>query len=330
MIFVGKAPYRISLLGGGSDLNWFVKSKGYGLCLGYPLNKFSYSILNKLPKDSSKGIIDYSAREIYTSVEDIVHPIIRETLKEMSLNSFIELKSIGFASGGSGLGGSSSFLLSLLSAISCAFDLNLSNDEIIRKSCQIEINNLNKPIGKQDQFLCAKKGINSYTFKSDDSVIKNKISDSKNSMITRLIKNFYLVPTDKVRHSNKVLRAIQSDVSSSEKILEIRNIAEHFINCEDLRDYIIEEKFHSSVKESWEIKKTLSDVMNNDLIDQFNSINSLIPNNWIRLIGAGSGGYFLISSKLSYEEMLDVSHNKSIKGIFKAEISDDGLTSIKI
>ena len=88
MIFIGKVPYRISLLGGASDLNWFVKEKQYGLCLGYPLKKFSYTIINKLPCDSQKGILDYSVREIYSSIDDIVHPIIREVLKELHLNSF--------------------------------------------------------------------------------------------------------------------------------------------------------------------------------------------------------------------------------------------------
>ena len=45
MIFVGKSPYRVSLLGGGSDLDWFVKKENFGVCLGYSLDKYSYSIL---------------------------------------------------------------------------------------------------------------------------------------------------------------------------------------------------------------------------------------------------------------------------------------------
>ncbi len=330
MIFVGKSPYRISLLGGGSDLNWFVKKKQYGLCFGYSLNKFSYTILNKLPKDSSKGILDYSAREIYSSVDDIVHPIIRETFKEMKLNSFVELKSIGFASGGSGLGGSSSFLLSLIAALSKAFELNLSKIEIVEKSCKIEISNLKNPIGKQDQFLCAFSGINSFKFKSDDTFLENKISDQKKNVIKKLINNFYLIPTNKVRNSTNVLNSIQRDQSALEKILEIRNIAENFIELKDERDYVIEERFNSSVRESWIIKKTLSNVLNDDLEDQLNVIESLIPNNWIRLIGAGSGGYFLISSKVPKNQILSCLSNIAIKGIFKPEMSEIGLSCTQL
>ena len=107
MIFVGKAPYRISLLGGGSDLDWFVKDNSYGTCFGYSLEKFSYSVINVLPSEASKGILEYSTREDYYSINEIVHPIVREVLADLKIPRFIELKTFGFASGGSGLGGSS-------------------------------------------------------------------------------------------------------------------------------------------------------------------------------------------------------------------------------
>ena len=69
--FVGKAPYRISLLGGGSDLVWFVKDNNYGTCFGYSLEKFSYSVLNILPSAASKGILEYSTRENYSSLGEL-------------------------------------------------------------------------------------------------------------------------------------------------------------------------------------------------------------------------------------------------------------------
>ena len=72
MIFIGKAPYRISLLGGGSDLDWFVNEEQYGLALGYSLNMYSYSVLNQLPRNSKfvsklwgiiKFIVDADTRD---------------------------------------------------------------------------------------------------------------------------------------------------------------------------------------------------------------------------------------------------------------------------
>ena len=327
MIFVGKSPYRVSLLGGGSDLNWFVKEYGYGLSLGFSLDKYSYSVLNLLPSDSNYGILDYSVKEVYSSINDIAHPIIRETLKLFKINKFIEIKSFGFAGRGSGLGGSSSFLLSLLASIKEGFKMNLTYQEIIDKSCEIEIEILKKPIGKQDQYLCSEPGINSFTFQDNNNVYKNNISSEKIETLKRLVNNFYLIPTNINRKSDHILSSIQKNLDSVEKLLEIREIAENFIKSSEKRDYKIEENFHSSMRKSWLIKKTLSNVMNNNLNDQYSLIEKLIPNNWIRLIGAGSGGYFLVSSKISEDQIKSLRSNNVIKDFFKPSISNSGIES---
>ena len=330
MIFIGKSPYRVSLLGGGSDLDWFVKENGFGICLGFSLNQYSYSVVNILPENSKNGILEYSTREIYSNINDIVHPIVREVLNEMKISRYIELKTFGFASGGSGLGGSASFILSLLNALSSAFKLNLKNDELIKKACFIEINNLKKPIGKQDQYLCAHKGFNSFTFFDNEGVEKNKLSLQKINTLERLAKNFYLIPTNKNRNAEIILSGIKNDINSSEQILEIRSIASNFLSYEDERDFKIEDLFHKSVQASWDIKKSMSKVMTKSLNEQYENIKNLIPNNWIRLIGAGNGGYFLISSKIDQIEINNISNETSIRGIFKATPSNDGLSSLEV
>ena len=117
-------------------------------------------------------ILDYSTREIYSSINDIVHPIVREVLKELKDFKIYRIENFGFASGGSGLGGSASFVLSLISSLTNAFQIKLTNEEIIEKACSLEINNLKKPIGKQDQYLCANSGFNSFTFFDNNQVKK--------------------------------------------------------------------------------------------------------------------------------------------------------------
>lgn len=331
MIFIGKAPYRVSLLGGGSDLDWFVKREGYGVCLGYSLDQYSYSVLNVLPSFANKGILEYSTREEYRDINEIVHPMVREVLSCLNIPNFIELKTFGFASGGSGLGGSASFLISLISSLSNAFKLNLSKEQIIEKACLIEIKRLNKPIGKQDQYLCAYEGFNSFTFnEKNHNVKRNHISSLKKKTLERLSENFYLIPTNKKRNSNSVLKNIKKDNQSIEKFIEIRKIANKFIEFEDERDYKIEESFNFAVKESWLIKKSMSQVMTDQIESHYEFINKVIPNNWIRLIGAGNGGYFLISSKIEEDEIFQLSSQNGIKGIFKAKPSYEGLSSIKV
>ena len=273
MIYIGKSPYRVSLLGGSSDLNWFLNKKNYGVCLGYSLNQYSYSVLNILPSYSKKGILEYSAREEYKNINEIVHPIVSEALLHFDISNFIELKTFGFATGGSGLGGSASFLLSLISSISKAFEINMPKKDLIEKACFLEINKLKKPIGKQDQYLCANKGFSSFTFFSNNSVRENPISMQKKKTLERLSNDFYLIPTFKKRKSDSVLKKIIKDDESLEKIMKIRKIAEKFISFDDERDYKIQELFHNSIKESWLIKKSLAEVMTSTLIEQYENKN---------------------------------------------------------
>ena len=190
MIFIGKAPYRISLLGGGSDLDWFLEREEYGLSIGYSLNQFSYTVVNKLSNHSKKRIIKYSSIEKYLDVEDITHPLIREALKILNINEPLEISTFGFASGGSGIGGSSSFLLSLLSALSKSYGYHFSNYDLAKLACKIEIDNLDKPIGRQDQFISALGGVSFLEFNKNSEVIYSKLKPEKEKSYKKNFKKF--------------------------------------------------------------------------------------------------------------------------------------------
>ena len=85
MIFIGKSPYRVSLLGGGSDLDWFIKKNNFGVCLGYSLDQYSYSVLNVLPSISNNGILEYSTREEYKNNFEIVKIAVSKNRYAMQL-----------------------------------------------------------------------------------------------------------------------------------------------------------------------------------------------------------------------------------------------------
>ena len=126
------------------------------------------------------------------------------------------------------------------------------------------------------------------------------------------------------------MRELKNNQESTEKILEIRDIALGFLEFEDEREYKIEEFFNKSMRNSWLIKKSMSKIMSSSLTEQYELINKLVPNNWIRLIGAGNGGYFLISSKLDEEQIRNLSTKNGLKGIFKARPSNEGLADFII
>ena len=328
MIVISRCPYRISLLGGGSDLDWFVRENGYGNCLGYSLSKYTYIVINQLNARSKRGILNYSSREEYSNTNEIAHPLIRSALEELGIRDLLEISSFGFASKGSGLGGSSSFLMAILKGLCKINDTNLSNHDLAFLGSDIDINRLKKPIGRQDHYISSTGNISCFKFlDNNEKVEKINLHSPKDLFLKNLTERLYLVPSFISRSADKVLYKLRDSSTANDDLLEIRSIAEKFINLDENREHVIEETFNSCVRDSWEIKKNMSGVMSGILNDQYNLLNKL-PLNWIRLLGAGSGGYFLISPKSSDKDIEEELSNLGIKDFFKASMSQTGVEII--
>ncbi len=327
MIFVGKCPYRISLLGGGSDLDWFVDENEYGNSIGFSLDKYSYTVINKKEKGSQNGMLNYSSREIYSEVDEIAHSLIKESLRYLGISEFIEMNSYGFASGGGGLGGSSSFCISFLASLNKAFSLKINNKDLAHICSEIEINILGKAIGRQDQYIASLGGINALLFKPKGLVKKIILSNNQIAAIKKVSEELILIPSLKTRSADNVLNKFKNSIKARESLKDIRSICERFLASKLSfdRQYDL---LNQSIKESWEIKRKMSNVMDTALEKQFNIINE-VPNNWIRLIGAGSGGYFLLSAKNNLKKTIDLLHEKNIE-FTKVKVSEEGVSSFEI
>ncbi len=327
MITIGKAPYRISLLGGSSDLEWFVEKEGYGVSIGFSIDKYSYSVVNVLPNGTKKGILKYSSIERYSHIDEIVHPLIREALDYFNFTTPLEISTYGFAAGGSGIGGSSSFLLSLLVALIKIKEIDKDYYDLAQIASDIEINRLKSPIGRQDQYLCALGGLSCLKFQPNGKVSNIKLINEKNKVIRKAIENMYLIPSHMKRNADSVLKKFKNNSTVQSDIKSIREIANKFIISEETREYCLWENFHSAVSESWEIKRNLAHVMNDSLNEKYEFLKRNIPNNWIRLIGAGSGGYFLVSIKEDVKNPKNLISSLGLKEFIKPNISEQGLSS---
>ncbi len=204
-------------------------------------------------------------------------------------------------------------------------DLNSKN--LAAQACEIEINTLNKPIGRQDQYISALGGLSCLKFMKGGSVKMIPLSNIKRKTINQIIDNLFLIPSLKTRSADKVLQNLKDDKSSISQIKEIKEIALSFINYNDERSFKIEEEFHKSVKDSWEIKRQMTNVMDLMLEEQYKEISNTIPNNWIRLLGAGSGGYFLISPKMGPVETSKILEDSKFCNFIKADISSTGVVA---
>src|SRR5271154_6709599 len=167
-MIITRSPLRVSLGGGGTDLPSYYTEFG-GFLVAAAIDKYVY--ITQHHTFQEEIIIKYSKLERVASVAQIEHPIVREAMLLTGVTEpHIELTSMADIPGGTGLGSSGSFTTALLKALH-AFKKNLvSPAELAEQACDIEINKLGEPIGKQDQYIAAVGGITAFTFNKDGRV----------------------------------------------------------------------------------------------------------------------------------------------------------------
>tara|TARA_B100000242_G_scaffold264319_1_gene211768 strand:+ start:5826 stop:6812 length:987 start_codon:yes stop_codon:yes gene_type:complete len=316
MIIISRCPYRVSLLGGSSDLDWYVNQSGYGIAIGFAIKLYSRVVVT-YRESSDKGILNYSSREEYRDIDAISHPIIRACLNRFNITNKLELSSFGGSLQGSGLGSSSSFSVALVKAITKLNTLKLNNSEVAHHASEIEISDLKKLIGRQDQYLCALGGVNVLEFKPN-GIVNNCNQNNIKTAVERFSKNLYLVNTAISRSATKKLSDLKNDMNTVSFINDIRQIAISFLEkSKSLNQNDIEELLGIYLLDSWRIKRKMFGVMNKELLDIETKI---LKSEFkvLKLLGAGGGGYFLVS------------YNGNMLSNAKSELQKYGLMLTKI
>ena len=325
MIVISRCPYRVSLLGGSSDLDWYVKNYEFGVAVGFSIKLYTRVILS-YRESSERGILNYSSREEYRDVESISHPIIRSCLKRFNIEKKVELCSIGESISGSGLGSSSSFSAALIKAISKLNSIDLTNQEIAHYASEIEITDLKKPIGRQDQYLCALGGVNILNFRPNGRVSKSN-EPNLISAIENFSKKLYIVNTSITRNATTKLENLKKENSTVDFINDLRKIATNFVEkSKSLNQKEIQELLESYMKDAWKIKRMMYGVMTKELFDiekkLFKAEFSVL-----KLLGAGGGGYFLVSyNGNNFENSKSELDDNDLK-LIKIEICKEGCSS---
>src|SRR5574344_1485129 len=168
-MIIARSPLRISLGGGGTDLPSYYEKNG-GFLISAAIDKYVYIILH--PTFEKETLIKYSEYEKVNRIDDIKHPIIREAMKLLEIpdNCGLEICSMADIPAGTGLGSSSTFTTALLRALHAQKGDIVSTRTIAEEACEIEMNRLKEPIGKQDQYISAYGGITCMDFHRDGYV----------------------------------------------------------------------------------------------------------------------------------------------------------------
>ena len=291
MILV-RSPLRISLGGGGTDLPSYYK-KHEGFLVAAAIDKYVYVSITK--PFIEKIILKYSNIENIDSVENIKHPIIKEALKIFhNQTPQIEITTLTDIPAGTGLGSSGSFTTALVKSLYVFNRKHTSQEEVAQTACDIEINKLGEPIGKQDQYIASYGGISAFAFHKNDSVVTNTLALSA-SIVNKLEDNLLLFFTGYSRDASSILKD-QDVKSKTEDSVMIKNL--HYVKEIGYKSKISIENgslddFGYLMHEHWQNKKNRSVGMSNSKIDLWYEDGIKAGAIGGKVVGAGGGGFLM-------------------------------------
>jgi len=310
-MIISKAPVRLSMGGGGTDLPSYYKEYG-GFLIATAINKHIYILLNKRFENSIR--LSYSKTEIVNDVEKIEHRIFREALKYTGIKKQIELVSVSDVPSNCGLGTSSSFTISLLNALFTYKKEYISLKTLAEAACEIEIDILQEPIGKQDQYASAFGGFNAYWFNKDGSVNVEPLN-IKEEVILDLQNNILLFYLKKKRSASKILKvqnekSINKDIKTIERLHTIKEIGLHTKKV--LESGKIDE-FGEILHNHWLTKKGLSKKVSDSNIDEIYEYARKNGASGGKVVGAGGGGFFMFYCPKNKSELVNAMNKFNLK-----------------
>ena len=301
-MIITRSPLRISLGGGGTDLPSYYNDYD-GFVISAAIDKYIYITIHKTFIDEL--ILKYSKLEKVLNVEQIEHPIIRETLKLLNTDiKSLEISSLADLPAGTGLGSSSSFTTALIQALHQNSNHLIYPERLASMACDVELNKLGEPIGKQDQYISAFGGITQFTF-DKDGVLVTPLKISKETLYN-LEDNLLLFFTGYSRSASSILKE-QDDKTKNNNGAMINNL--HFVKELGIKSKVALESanlgdFSELMNIHWQNKKERSKNMSNSKIDEWWKL--ALKNGALggKLIGADGGGFLMFytsdSSKLRY------------------------------
>lgn len=278
--------------GGGTDLPWYYTKFG-GFFLSGAINKYMHIVVNRRFEPGIR--ISYSQTEDVEDQNDIKHPSAREALKLLNICDHIEVVSLADAPASTGLGSSGSFTVGLLNALYAYKKTTKSPEQIAEEACDIAMNRLKEPSGKQDEYVASLGGIRAYDIgtKGDVKVYDLHLTDEIVAELESSIMMFYTgikrSAIDVLKNQEK--QVAQEDGKAIDKMHAIKRIgyeSRDAIQSGELR------RFGELLDEHWTLKRGVSNAMTNDRIDRWYAIAKESGAIGGKIMGAGGGGFLMI------------------------------------
>ena len=285
-MIISRTPFRMSFVGGGTDLPMFYE-KSQGAVISTAINKFVYITVNHRFDHTIR--VSYSQTEIVEKLSDIQHDRCREVMRKTGVDSGVEITSIADIPAGTGMGSSSSFTVGLFNALHGFCGRVQKASQLAEQACELEIDTLGAPIGKQDQYAAAFGGLHRYLFNSDGSVFVDPVlcSPGRQRDFLNHLMLFYVGGT---RDASLVLGEVKS--SDDTYLHEIRKLVDPFWNVLTSEEKDIRE-LGEILDCGWRSKKKMTGV-SNPTIDSYYTAARNAGALGGKLLGAGGTGFILL------------------------------------
>jgi D-glycero-alpha-D-manno-heptose-7-phosphate kinase len=295
-MILSRAPFRVSFLGGGSDIPGFYRDYG-GAVLSTSIDKYIF-LTGREMFDQSETLVKYSKSELVKKVSEIKHPIFREVLKYFDLSGI----DIGVSSdipAGTGLGSSSTFTVALITLVSEIQGRKLSKAEIAKIACEIELEVLGQPIGKQDQYASAFGSFNLIEFDRSGAVQVTPVALSLENC-EWLSSSMYLVKLNlPPRSASEIIEASRiAKLDSPSALLATKNLAELAVSgFEEIKKNGVK-ALPELLRVAWDLKKEANSESAMSVADATVEQGMEAGALGAKLLGAGGGGFvlFLVES----------------------------------
>ena len=316
-MLIARAPVRISLAGGGTDLPAYYERYG-GFVINTTIDKHFYVFLNVVDGNGLQiNSSDYRAFYRYNGDDpplwddDLGLP--RAILDHFGVTSGLSMFLASEIPPGTGLGSSSAVTVAIVKALAAAQGLPLTRQELAELACYVEIEKLAQPIGKQDQYAAAFGGLNTITFKADGVTVEPLWLSTET--LERLQRNLLLFFTGSSRNASRILSqqkqaSEERDPQVVEALHAVRVMAEEVQQCLQQGDL---ERFGELLNRNWQRKKEFAPGVTTDYIDhcyQIAQSNGAIGG---KITGAGGGGFFMVYCEADARER--VTHSLEAEGL---------------
>jgi D-glycero-alpha-D-manno-heptose-7-phosphate kinase len=291
-MIVTRTPLRVSFAGGGTDLPEFYERE-YGAVLSTAIDKYIYVTVKRHSELFFEPIrLNYSKSEQVNRVDEIENDIARECLRMLEIDPPIYISTVGDMPASTGLGGSSSFAVGLLNALHAYRGERVSAGQLAEEACHIEMDVLQQPIGKQDQYAAAFGGLNFLRF-SPGGRVTVEPQRLANGGLGELFDHILMFWTGHQRDASTVLAEQKANTGSKfESLIAMRQHA-HMLHLLMSGAHVDAGRFGVILDETWRLKRDLASTISNDQIDSWYACAKRGGAIGGKLCGAGGGGFLL-------------------------------------